>query len=442
MAASGWAACKAVGTVGKLTLPEQNDQAPPSIASDAAETPARGDSCVLTINAGSSSLKFALFAPGEPPLRQLTGAVERVGQEHTVLVARPSDGAASVSWPIEARDHVQAAKELIDWLRHNTTQPALLGIGHRVVHGGMRVVDHQLITASLLSELHAAQPLDLAHLPRQIALIEAFASSFPELPQVACFDTAFHRDMPRVAKLLPIPRRYDEMGVRRLGFHGLSYTYLMDELRRVAGAHVTDNAANNAADGRVILAHLGSGASMAAVRGGKPIDTTMAFTPTAGLIMGTRPGDLDPGLLVYLMRAERLTTEQMDEFINRRCGLIGVSETSSDMRDLIARRAADVRAAEAVDLFCYQARKWIGAFTAALGGLDTLVFAGGIGENSPQVRAEICQGLEYLGLRIDPALNAAGAPVISPEGTRVSVRVIRTDEEMVIARIVYHLIQH
>jgi acetate kinase len=248
------------------------------------------------------------------------------------------------------------------------------------------------------------------------------------LPQVACFDTAFHRDLPEVAQLLPIPRSYYEAGVRRFGFHGLSYTYLMRELERLDGPE--------AANGRVILAHLGSGASMAAVREGKAIDTTMAFTPTAGLVMGTRPGDLDPGLLIYMTRTEKKTPEEMDEFISHRCGLIGVSETSPDMRDLLARRATDKRAAEAVALFCYQARKWIGALTAALGGLDTLVFAAGIGEKSPEVRAEICTGLEFLGVRLDPARNARNEPIISTEDSNVRVRIIRTDEEMVIARAV------
>jgi acetate kinase len=231
-----------------------------------------------------------------------------------------------------------------------------------------------------------------------------------------------------VARLLPIPRKYDEAGVRRFGFHGLSYTYLMEELARVAGAEV--------ADGRVILAHLGNGASMAAVREGRAMETTMGFTPIAGLVMGTRPGDLDPGLLAYLVREERLGADEIDELISKRCGMIGVSETSSDMRDLIARRATDVRAAEAVELFCYSARKWIGALAAAMGGLDTLVFSGGIGEHSAEVRAEICAGLEFLGVGVDAGRNSLGAGLISGDRARVAVRVIVTDEEIVIARTV------
>ncbi len=297
-----------------------------------------------------------------------------------------------------------------------------------MVHGGVQLVQHQLVTDELIAELRHTQPLDLAHLPREIALIEAFRERFGRLPQIACFDTAFHRDLPRVARLLPIPRRYDAAGVRRLGFHGLSFAYLMSDLERVAGPTATH--------GRVILAHLGSGASMAAVSDRKPIDTSMAFTPTAGLVMGTRPGDLDPGLLVYMMRVEKKTPQEMDEFISRQCGLLGVSETGYDMRDLIARRDADVRAAEAVELFCYQAKKFIGAYAAALGGLDTLVFSAGIGEHSPEVRGQICDQLDFLGIHLDAAANVRNDAVISATNSRVCVRVIPTDEQIMIARAV------
>jgi acetate kinase len=281
-----------------------------------------------------------------------------------------------------------------------------------------------------MQELRRTQPLDLAHLPREIALIEAFHERFPDLAQIACFDTVFNRPLPRVAQMLPIPRRYFESGVRRLGFHGLSYEYLLEELRRTRG---------DGAGGRLILAHLGSGASMAALRNGSPVDTSMAFTPTSGLMMGTRSGDLDPGLLVYIMRTEKLTPEQMDEFVSHRCGLAGVSESTSDMRELLSRSAYEEKAREAVDLFCYQAKKWIGAYAAVLGGIDTLVFSGGIGEHSPEVRAGICEGLGFLGIQLDPALNGgciANAGVISAPGSRTAVCVIPTDEEVMIARIV------
>jgi acetate kinase len=262
-------------------------------------------------------------------------------------------------------------------------------------------------------------------LPREIELIEVLRKRHPKLPQVACFDTAFHQPMPRVAKLLPIPRRYDAEGIQRYGFHGLSYAYLMQELARLR-----DPAA---ATGRVILAHLGNGASMAAVRNGKSMDTSTGFTPTAGLVMSTRSGDLDPGVAAYLARTERMTTNHFYEMVNHKSGLLGVSETSADMRDLLAQEVGDVRAAEAVALFCYQAKKWIGSFAAAIGGLDTLVFAGGIGENAPLVRTRICEGLGFLGIELNEARNAENAAIISARAGRVIVRVICTDEELMIA---------
>jgi acetate kinase len=263
-------------------------------------------------------------------------------------------------------------------------------------------------------------------MPRELDLIETFRQRHPKLPQVACFDTAFHQTMPRVAKLLPIPRHFDAKGIQRYGFHGLSYAYLMEELARLG-----DPAASK---GRVILAHLGNGASMAAVRDGKSMDTSMCFTPTAGLVMSTRSGDLDPGLAPYLARTEQMTTKQFYEMVNHKSGLLGVSETSSDMRDLLGHEKQDARAAEAVALFCYQAKKWIGSFVAALGGLDTLVFAGGIGENCPSIRARICEGLGFFGAELNSARNAENAAVISSDAGRVTVRVIRTDEEIMIAR--------
>jgi acetate kinase len=262
--------------------------------------------------------------------------------------------------------------------------------------------------------------------------MEAFATRFSQVPQVACFDTAFHSTLPRVAKLLPIPRRYEAKGVQRYGFHGLSYSFLMQELQVVAGV--------KAARGRVILAHLGNGASMAAVRDGKSVDTSMGFTPAAGLVMSTRSGDLDPGLVAFLGRSEQMTETQFDRMIHHESGLLGVSEISSDMRDLLARETVDVRAAEAVALFCYQAKKWIGSFAAALGGLDTLVFAGGIGENCPSIRARICEGLGFLGVELNEARNAENAPVVSAVTGRVTARIIRTDEERMIARSVYRVL--
>jgi acetate kinase len=384
---------------------------------------------ILTINGGSSSIKFALFTASDSPQRVLSGEIERIGQPGTRLTANAPGNSTPQVRTFDAADHRQAAGKLVEFLRRRLGDSSIAGIGHRVVHGGQDLIDDQIIAPKLIAELRRVQPLDLAHLPREIALIEVFGESFPSLPQVACFDTAFHRDMPDVAKMLPIPRRYYEAGIRRFGFHGLSYKYLMQRLSAVAGAE--------AANGKIILAHLGSGASMAAVKGGKPIDTTMAFTPTAGLVMATRPGDLDPGLIAYLMQTEKMTAEQLDDFISKQCGMLGISQTSSDMRDLLKRRAADPRAADAVNLFCYQAKKFIGALAAAMDGLDTLVFAGGIGEHAAEARAGICDGMNHLGIRLDPARNAAGADLISDDDSRVVVRVMATDEEIIIAQAVY-----
>jgi acetate kinase len=296
----------------------------------------------------------------------------------------------------------------------------------------MQHAEPETVTPALLSELHRLTPYDPDHLPREIELIEAFRQRHPKLPQVACFDTTFHRGMPRVAKLLAIPRRYEAKGVQRYGFHGLSYAYLMEELARLGEVAATS--------GRVILAHLGNGASMAAVRSGKSIDTSMGFTPASGLPMSTRSGDLDPGLVSFLARTEQMSPAQFDHMVNDASGLLGVSEISSDVRDLLAKEAVDVRAAEAVALFCYEAKKCIGAFAAALGGLDTLVFAGGIGENAPLIRERICEGLGFLGVELDGQRNAKNAPLISPDAARVKVRVIRTDEELMIARSVARIL--
>jgi acetate kinase len=383
---------------------------------------------ILTINGGSSSIKFALYQAGEPLKRGLYGKVDRIGLSGTNLTFSDSTGNQKDSLILESSDTNSAANFLIDWLEKQDGFSSVKAVGHRVVHG-MNRTGPELITNKLLEELHLITSYDPDHLPNEIEFIEAFRRRHPKLSQVACFDTAFHSTMPRVAKLLPIPRRFDTMGIRRYGFHGLSYAYLIQELTRVAGA--------NAAQGRVILAHLGNGASLAAVREGKSIDTSMGFTPAAGLMMGTRPGDLDPGVAWYMMRSENLTPKQFNNLINHESGLLGVSETSSDIRDLLVHENDDVRAAEAVALFCYQVKKWIGAFAAALGGLDTLVFAGGIGENSSIIRSRICEGLVFLGIELEEKQNAANEGVISSAASRVAVRVIRTDEEQMIAHLVY-----
>jgi acetate kinase len=387
---------------------------------------------ILTINGGSSSIKFALYQVDELLKRMLYGKVDRIGLSGSNLSFNDLIDDRHDNHSIAASDHKSAVNSVIDWLEEQDGFASVGAVGHRVVHG-MKHTEPEPVTRELLDELHRIRPYDPDHLPREIELIEAFRQRHPKLPQVACFDTAFHSTMPRVARLLPIPRRYEAKGVQRYGFHGLSYAYLMEELTRLGDPAATT--------GRVILAHLGNGASTAAVRDGKSIDTSMGFTPTAGLVMSTRSGDLDPGLVSYMARTEQMTATQFQQMVNHESGLLGVSEISSDMRDLLAQEAGDVRAAEAVALFCYQAKKWIGSFAAVLGGLDTLVFAGGIGENAPLVRARICEGLSFLGIELNESRNAETAGVISTDAGRVKVRVIRTDEELMIARSVTRVLK-
>ena len=387
---------------------------------------------ILTVNGGSSSIKFALFEASDSLQRILAGSIDRIGMPEATFVVKGLDKADNIIRPVTAANHAEAVGVLMDWIEERIRRGELTAVGHRVVHGGPKYSEPQRITPEMVAELHQLEAFDPDHLPEEILLTEAFHRRFSDLVQVACFDTAFHHDMPRVAQLLPIPRRYESQGVRRYGFHGLSYAFLLEELARLAGPQ--------AARGRVILAHLGNGASLAAVYEGKSVDTSMAFTPAAGVPMSTRSGDLDPGLAWYLARTEKISAKKFNEMVNFQSGLLGVSETSSDMHDLIDLETKDVRAAEAVALFCYQAKKWIGAFAAALGGLDTLVFAGGIGENAPMVRARICDGLGFLGIELDETRNTKSEPLISLDTGRVAVRVIKTDEEWMIAKTVCHVL--
>lgn len=386
---------------------------------------------ILCINGGSSSIKFAVYQNGPVMQRLLYGQIDRIGQPHARLTCRHVADQHRESHDLPSGEHAAAVLALMDWLPRQPELAGLAGIGHRVVHG-MRHMEPERVTLALLDELRVIQMHDPDHLPGEIALIEALTACYPDLAQVACFDTAFHRSMPRVALQLAVPRYLEARGLQRYGFHGLSYAYLMEELERIAG--------HAAARGRVVLAHLGSGASMAAVLGGTGIDTSMGFTPNSGLPMGTRSGDVEPGVLNYLERVEGMTGSQIDDMLNHASGLRGVSGTSPDMRDLLALEATDVRAAEAVALFCYQAKKCVGAYAAALGGLDTLVFAGGVGEHAAPVRARICAGLGFLGLALDPERNGVHAGVISTDSSRVTVRVIRTDEEQMIARSVCRVV--
>jgi acetate kinase len=392
----------------------------------------QAEGVILTVNGGSSSIKFALFQDTDPPVLMTRGMIDRIGLPESVMVVNDVLTQQPERRTVNATDHRACVGLLMDWLEQNVGIKTFRAVGHRIVHGGKTYSRPERVTLDMLAELRRMSPYDPEHMPSEIDLIEAFGKRNPNLPQIACFDTAFHRGMPRVAGLLPIPRRYEKLGLQRYGFHGLSYAFLMRELARVGRP--------GEANGRIILAHLGNGASMAAVKQGQPVDTTMSFTPTSGLVMSRRSGDLDPGLVAYLARTEGMSADQFHKMVNTESGLLGVSETSSDMRDLLKQEQHDPRAAEAVALFCYQAKKWIGALAAALGGLDTLVFTAGIGEHSPVIRARICEGLKFLGVTLDETRNEAGEAVISTHGSQATIRVMHTDEETEIARSVRELL--
>ena len=403
---------------------------------------------ILTINTGSSSLKMtvsecALFESAvnarpatsdiEPDeTRILTGVVERIGGSGCRLRLKDARGAMLIERESDAQDHGAALKEVLTGLASHNPSLKFQAIGHRVVHGGSQYRESQRVTPELITGLEQLIPIAPNHMPQAIQAIRGAGQAFPDLTQVVCFDTAFHRNMPRTAQIYALPRRFADAGVIRYGFHGLSYESIVRQLRTLAPQEAT---------GRVIIAHLGNGASMAAVRDGIGIDTTMGFTPTGGLIMGTRLGDIDPGVLVYLLVERGMTPALLGDLVTRQSGLLGVSGSSSDMRDLTDRESVDPPAAEAVALFCYQARKHLGALIAVLGGLDTLVFTGGIGERAASIRRRICEGFEFLGIRLDPQRNDTHAPVISasrgdnpPEGNSITVRVMQTDEDLMIAR--------
>jgi acetate kinase len=391
------------------------------------------NSNILTINGGSSSIKFALYKMDEPPEQLFNGEIENIGTKKAKINFNNTVDQQENSSDFEAADHDQAVNNLIDWLEKQEHFDSVKAVGHRIVYG-MKHTEPEIISDDLLSELKKISAFDPEHLPEEIKLIEVFSKRYPSLKQVACFDTSFHTSMPTVAKLLSIPRRFYEMGIRRYGFHGLSYAYLLEELKHLAG--------DETAKGKIILAHLGNGASLAAVKDGKSIDTSMGFTPTSGLPMGTRTGDLDPGVAWYLMQFEKLTPKKFSQLINHDSGLLGISETSSDMRELMKIEDTDNRAKEAIELFCYQTKKWVGSFAAALGGLDVLVFSGGIGEHSPEVRSKICDTLEFLGIELDEIKNMNNEPVISTEISKVQVRVIKTNEELMIAKLVCDVLNY
>ena len=385
---------------------------------------------ILTINTGSSSLRARLYPADVDAGPILTVDADRIGKADGVLTVRGEGSVHASEETLDPEDHGSAVRALLRALAEVGND--ITAVGHRIVHGGSRFAEPHVVTDDALSELRRLVPLAPSHLPRALDAVDITRAAFPAAPQVLCFDTAFHRAMPRVARLYPLPRRFADYGVVRYGFHGLSYESIVHQLRAAGDA---------SAGGRLVVAHLGNGASMAALRDGASVDTTMGFTPSGGLMMGTRAGDLDPGLLVYLLDDGGLNASSLNALVNREAGLLGVSGSSADMRDLLAREATDPHAAEAVALFCYLAKKQLGALVAVLGGLDTLVFTGGIGEHAAPVRARICAGLDVFGIEIAAARNAAPTGIVSTDGATVTVRAMHTDEDLMIARHTRRLIQ-
>jgi acetate kinase len=386
---------------------------------------------ILTINAGSSSLKAALYDVDRTERLTLAVHVERIGQSGSQMRIVDGDAVTLLDRAADLEDHQTAARVFLEWLQRQRSESPPTAVGHRLVHGGRTHRAPQLLTKDLLTDLRQWVPVDPDHLPQALAVIQVVTEAYPAIPQVVCFDTAFHRSMPRVAQMYPLPPRLAEAGIVRYGFHGLSCEFIVQALQAID---------TSAANGRIIIAHLGNGASLTAVREGVSVDTTMGFTPTGGIMMGTRSGDLDPGVLVHLLEAQGTSPAALNRLVNHEAGLLGVSGFSGDMRDLLGKESSDPRAADAVALFCYVARKFVGALVAVLGGLDTLIFTAGIGEHAAPIRERICRGFEFLGLELDAERNATHAPIISRDGSRVVVRVMTTDEDLMIARHVRHLL--
>lgn len=382
---------------------------------------------ILTLNAGSSSLKFALFKTGTDRFDlAVRGEIEEIAADPH-FVARDANGVVLVDqrWPDAAGNFRMLFGNMIDWIDAHVGEERLIAVGHRVVHGGPNHARPERVTPELLAALDLLTPLAPLHEPQNVAPIRAIATARQKLPQVVCFDTAFHNTMPLVASRFALPREYETMGVRRYGFHGLSYEYISGRLHEIAP---------KLARGRVIVAHLGNGASLCALSGGKSIDTTMAFSTLDGLMMGTRPGNLDPGVILYLLQERGMTAKQVEDLLYKHSGLLGVSGgISSDMRALLG--STDQRAAEAVELFAYRIAREAGAMASSLGGVDGIVFTAGIGEHAPQVRAAICLRLAWLGAVLDHTANERGDAVISAPESRIEIRVVATDEEKMIAQL-------
>jgi acetate kinase len=382
---------------------------------------------LLAVNTGSSSVKLALYNNGAQLTELCRMAVEPIGESSCRLRVTPGP-ATGTDLPIEAKDHRTALLRALDYAQSSLGFP-VEAVGHRVVHGGAAHQAPERITAALLSDLRRLASIDPDHMPQALDAIDAITGRYPAVPQVACFDTAFHRTMPRLAQQYPLPTWTIEAGVRRYGFHGLSCEFIMNALAQLDPQTL---------GGRLLIAHLGNGASMTAVRHGTSVDTTMGFSPTGGLMMGTRCGDLDPTVVTYLARTAHRDLDSLDRLVNHESGLLGVSGSSSDVRALLASESPSAR--DAIELFCYIARKQLGALAAVLDGLDTIVFTGGIGEHAPAVRERICRELGHLGVRLDPERNTGNRDVISASDSAVMVRVMATDEELVIANHVRQLL--
>lgn len=386
---------------------------------------------ILTINSGSSSLKFSIYRidEGQEKLER-KGELTNIGQDSGLMRVEDGEGRQMLKKDKEIKDHGEAFALLFDWLKKDSPEEDISGIGHRIVHGGADFIDPILLNKINLTDLEKLKPLAPEHLPHELKAIKIVKNRYPDLKQAACFDTGFHSNMPMVSRKYPIPEEYRKQGIQRYGFHGLSYEYIMRELEKENGKQINEK--------RIIIAHLGNGASMSAIKNGESIDTTMGFTPAGGLMMSTRTGDLDPGVMIYLMKEKGMHISDLNKLVNEKSGLLGISGKSSSMKDLIKSKDKDAQLA--VEMFCYRARKFLGAFINVLGDLDMLVFTAGIGENSPEIRDRICSNSAYAGIKLDTKKNKQNEKIISSNDSKVTVRVMKTNEELMIARHTWNLI--
>ncbi len=381
---------------------------------------------IIALNTGSSSIKFAWYEVGKAERLVFSGSLTRIGNRDGWFSVQDEQGNSIKSECVATENHDAACDYVFSWIMSQNEGGKPDAVGHRIVHGGPLFSVPQIVTPELITALNTLSPYAPEHLPQAINAVRHVARLFPETLQVTCFDTSFHSTMPEVAKLYALPESIRKEGVQRYGFHGLSYEYILLELKRQLGAEAVKK--------RIILAHLGHGASMAAVKNGKSIETTMGFSPAGGLVMSTRTGDLDPGVILFLLQQNKMTPQAIKEMVNRQSGLLGVSGSTDDMHELIKAEKVDDAAQQAVELFCYQARKNIGALSVVLGGLDILVFTGGIGEHSSEIRSRICTGLEFFGIRVDERKNSNNSSVISQKRGEVEIWIIKTNEELMIAR--------